>query len=198
MDHHYHARYPIIQIQGCAEKDSQALIHALAEPAKQLSVIFKEVAQDNWNTEDILAMRNRINIFVSLARADFVLLAVRLFPTIGLINFFLGGLKTSLIFILFLLYLLNYVILSKGTMIKEFSKSFLLLLIKSFFTSILRNITVNPDFFLLFILFELNLIGILIFTFLFLLEASLYLIILLGLIFNENIFLLNSSLSLGK
>ena len=139
-----------------------------------------------------------LNIFVSLARADFVLLAVKLFLTTGLINFFLNGLKIYLIFILFLLSLLNYIILSKNIIIKVFLKSFLPLLIKLFSISIPKNINVILDFFLLFILFELNLIGILISIFSSLLEASPYLIRLLGLIFNESFFLLNLLSSLGK
>ena len=139
-----------------------------------------------------------LSIFVSLARADFVLLAVKLFQITGLTNFFLGGLKIYLIFILSLLFLPNYVILSKNIIIKVFLKFFLLLLTKLFFISILKNTTANLDFFLLSILFELNLTGILIFIFLFLLEVSLYLITLLGLIYNESFFLSNSLLSLGK
>lgn len=64
MDDHYHARYCIIQLQGSAEKDGQALICALTKAAEQLSVIFKELAQNNGNAEDILAMRDRIQDFL--------------------------------------------------------------------------------------------------------------------------------------
>jgi hypothetical protein len=166
---------------------SNLLIRSLTAPPKQV------------DTKHIYALTVEIlNIFVSLARADFVLHVVKLFQTTGLTNFFLGGLQIYLIFILFLLFLLNYVLFSKNTIIKVFLKSFLPLLIKFFSISIPRNINVNLDFFLLFILFEPNLIGILISIFLFLLEAFLCLTILLGLIFKENSFLLNSSLFLGK
>ncbi len=161
---------------------------------KLLTALPKQV-----DTKHIYALTVEIlNIFVSLARVDFVLLVVKPFPTIGLINFFLGGLKIYLIFILSLLFLLNYVILSKNIIIKVFLKSFLPLPIRFFFISIPKNTTVNLDFFLLSILFELNLTGTPIFIFLSLLEAFLYLITLLGLIFNESIFLSSLLLFLGK
>ena len=59
MDYHYHGRCSVVQIQSGAEKEGQALIHTMAKPAEQLSVIFKEMEQDDWNIEDILAVRGR-------------------------------------------------------------------------------------------------------------------------------------------
>ena len=49
VDYHCHGRYSVRQIQGCAEKDGQAMIYTLTKPSEQLSVIFKEMAQDDWN-----------------------------------------------------------------------------------------------------------------------------------------------------